>query len=86
MKFANNLSRVFNIVAVVTVVSVILFAILYTPGADPTRVYYGSDTRLFSIWMGSALAFVWPTTHLKKDIPVKSKRLLNIVGLVSLAG
>ncbi len=34
-------------------------AVLYVPGADPTRVYYGTDTRVFSILLGSALAYVW---------------------------
>ncbi|OTN77597.1 hypothetical protein A5886_002697 [Enterococcus sp. 8G7_MSG3316] len=86
MKIGKKRSRVFNIVAGITILSGILFAVLYTPGADPTRVYYGTDTRLFSVWMGSALAFIWPTTHLKKDIPAKAKRILDLSGLVSLIG
>lgn len=86
MKIGKKRSRVFNVVAGITVFSGILFAVLYTPGADPTRVYYGTDTRLFSIWMGSALAFIWPTTHLKKEIPIKAKRILNLSGIVSLLG
>lgn len=49
-----------------SLISAILMMILFTPGGDPTRVYYGTDTRLFSIWLGSALAFVWPSTRLKK--------------------
>lgn len=86
MKIGKKRSRVFNVVAGITVFSGILFAVLYTPGADPTRVYYGTDTRLFSIWMGSGLAFIWPTTHLKKEIPIKAKRILNLSGIVSLLG
>ncbi|MDT2974805.1 acyltransferase family protein [Enterococcus casseliflavus] len=86
MKIGKKRSRVFNVVAGITVLSGILFAVLYTPGADPTRVYYGTDTRLFSVWMGSALAFIWPTTHLKKNIPVKAKRILDLSGVVSLIG
>ena len=50
-----------------SLLSALLLAIWYSPGADPTRVYYGTDTRLFSIWMGSALAFIWPSTHLKRN-------------------
>ncbi len=56
---------------------------VYTRG-DPTRVYYGTDTRLFSIWLGSALAFVWPSTRLKKNIPKQAKSILNIAGGISL--
>ncbi len=69
-----------------SLLSALLLAIWYSPGADPTRVYYGTDMRLFSIWMGSALAFIWPSTHLKKEIPKKAKRVLNLAGGLSFIG
>ncbi|MBL1230862.1 acetyltransferase [Enterococcus sp. BWB1-3] len=65
--------------------SALLMAMLYVPRADPTRVYYGTDTRLFSILLGSGLAFVWPTLRLKEEIPQKARYLLNGIGCVSLA-
>ncbi len=34
-------------------------ALLYVPQADPSRVYYGTDTRLAPLLLGAALAFVW---------------------------
>lgn len=34
-------------------------AVLYEPGADPSRVYYGTDTRATGLLLGAALAFVW---------------------------
>ena len=39
-------------------VSAIEMAILYNPGADPSRIYYGTDTRAFSLLLGAWLAFV----------------------------
>jgi hypothetical protein len=33
-------------------------AVLFTPGADPSRVYYGTDTRLFDLMAGATIAFV----------------------------
>ncbi|MBO0461666.1 MULTISPECIES: acyltransferase family protein [Enterococcus] len=66
------------------IASAILMMVLYSPNGDPTRVYYGTDTRLFSIWMGSALAFIWPSTRLKKNIPKQAKKVLNIAGFTSL--
>ncbi len=39
--------------------SVALMALLYVPGADPSRVYYGTDTRASGILIGVALAYVW---------------------------
>lgn len=75
---------VFYILLGTSVVSAILMMRLYTPGDDPTRVYYGTDTRLFSILMGSALTFVWPSTRLKKNIPKQANRVLNLAGSISL--
>ncbi len=46
--------------AVMGVASAILMAVMYVPGADPTRVYYGTDTRLFSMFFGGWLAFGLP--------------------------
>jgi peptidoglycan/LPS O-acetylase OafA/YrhL len=86
MKFIKNRGTIFKIVLGFSLLSAILLGFWYTPGADPTRIYYGTDTRLFSIWMGSALAFIWPTTHLKKDIPPKAKRVLNLAGGLSFIG
>jgi peptidoglycan/LPS O-acetylase OafA/YrhL len=38
------------------ILSAVLMAILFKPGADPSRVYYGTDTRFFSIALGGAAA------------------------------
>jgi len=40
-------------------VSTLEMAILYHPYTDPSRVYYGTDTRAAALLLGSALAFVW---------------------------
>lgn len=39
-------------------VSAIEMALLYNPGTDPSRIYYGTDTRAFSLLLGGWLAFV----------------------------
>ncbi len=39
--------------------SAILMAILFVPGTDATRVYYGTDTHAFGLMLGVALAFAW---------------------------
>jgi peptidoglycan/LPS O-acetylase OafA/YrhL/lysophospholipase L1-like esterase len=36
--------------------SAALMAVLYHPGIDPTRVYYGTDSRAFELAIGAALA------------------------------
>lgn len=79
-KYLKQNRKIFYVLVTGSLVSAILMAVLYTPGSDPTRVYYGTDTRLFSIWLGSALAFVWPSTRLKEEIPKRAQLLLDGIG------
>ena len=46
------------VVAVLAVASALGMALLYNPAADPSRVYYGTDTRAFAMLIGALLAFV----------------------------
>jgi peptidoglycan/LPS O-acetylase OafA/YrhL len=47
------------IATVGAVASVIWMAVLFQPAVDPSRVYYGTDTRASSLLLGAALALVW---------------------------
>jgi peptidoglycan/LPS O-acetylase OafA/YrhL len=38
--------------------SAVLMAVLYVPGTDPSRVYYGTDTRAQSLLMGAVAAIL----------------------------
>lgn len=59
------------------ILSAFLMAILFRSGQDPTRVYYGTDTRLFSILLGSSLAFIWPSHRLHR-MPISQEAKLKI--------
>lgn len=59
-------------------------AFLYLPGDDPSRVYYGSDTRAFSLLLGAALAFIWPSQRLSKTLPKHASWVLEIAGITGL--
>ncbi|MDO5635584.1 MAG: acyltransferase, partial [Micrococcus sp.] len=48
-----------GVVAGIGLASTILMAVLYTPGEDATRVYYGTDTHLMGLMGGAALALAW---------------------------
>ena len=51
--------RVLFVALMGAVASALLMAILYRPEADPSRVYFGTDTRATGLLMGAALALVW---------------------------
>ena len=59
-------------------------ALLFEPGIDPSRVYYGTDTRAFELLAGAALAMVWPSRRLRADIAPAAATTLTAVGGVGL--
>lgn len=89
LMLVKNRSKIFNIVFILAVLSGIEMAVLQfmaKPNADPSRLYYGTDTRAFAILLGAALAFIWPSTKLKAKIQTKQRVLLDSIGVVSLIG
>ena len=59
---------------------------LYQPGEDPSRVYFGSDPRAFTILLGVALGLVWRPW--RWSWPQQKARLgaaLDVIGLAGLA-
>lgn len=72
---------IFFLILGIAFASALEMALLFNPETDPTRVYYGTDTRLFSILMGAGLAFVWPSTklHLLK-LGQSEKRVAAYIG------
>ena len=51
--------RVLAVTLAGAVASAVTMAILYVPGVDPSRIYYGTDTRATGLLFGAALAFLW---------------------------
>ncbi|MEW4429219.1 acyltransferase family protein [Paenibacillus pabuli] len=60
-------------------------AILYNPNLDPSRVYYGTDTRAFALLAGAALAVVWPSRKLSSSLASLNRAVLDVSGLAALA-
>ena len=62
------------------IASAVLMASLYVPGGDPSRVYYGTDTRAQAMLIGAALAVI-VTLH----GPIRSRagrRLLSVGAVI----
>ena len=66
-------------ILIAAALSAILMAILYVPGADPSRPYYGTDTRAMSLLLGCWLAVVWPMNRMSKS---RASRMDGFAGLV----
>lgn len=66
------------------VASALLMAVLFHPGADPSRVYYGTDTRAMPILVGVALACVWPVMGEVSEVTPGVRRIVDLGGIVGL--
>ncbi len=67
------------------IASAVLMAVLYQPGTDPSRVYYGTDTRAFGLLIGAVLAMVWPSQKLSQSLSQGARNTLDVLGVVALS-
>lgn len=49
----------FVFLGVLVILSMLLMAVLFRPGADATRVYYGTDTRAYALLLGVLLGMIY---------------------------
>ncbi len=52
-------------------------AALFHPGADPSRIYYGTDTRLFDLMAGATIAFLAAARRQPEE---RARRIFHWVG------
>ena len=62
--------------------SSLLMAVLFHPGTDPSRIYYGTDTRLFDLMAGATLAFLAAS---RPQPSASARRTLHAVAPVAAA-
>jgi peptidoglycan/LPS O-acetylase OafA/YrhL len=65
--------------------SAVAMAALHQPGADPSRVYLGTDTHAFGLLLGAALAVALPPGRLAARPRAGTRRLLDAAGALSAA-
>ncbi|WP_283620757.1 acyltransferase family protein [Limosilactobacillus avium] len=75
--------RVARVVLLLAIASAVEMALLYDP-ANINRVYYGTDTRAFSLLLGSWLGLTWPLNRLRKNLIQSDINLLNGLGIASI--
>lgn len=71
-------------IAALACVSALAMFGIYIPGEDPSRVYYGTDTRAFALLIGAALAVVWPSRKLSDRVTAGARVMLDIAGFLGL--
>jgi peptidoglycan/LPS O-acetylase OafA/YrhL len=76
--------RLAAVALVAALCSGILMAVLYHPSLDPSRVYYGTDTRALELLVGAALAMVWPSRRLTARVTPQARRTIDAAGLAGL--
>lgn len=83
-KFRSNKKKRYQLLSVITflliIISSLLMAFLFQPTGDPSRVYYGLDTRAFSLLIGALLAI-----FTQCDFSFSLKKPINdVMGIISL--
>jgi peptidoglycan/LPS O-acetylase OafA/YrhL len=84
LRFGRRGWRTLGTVVTITLglVSSLLMAVLFHPGTDPSRVYFGTDTRLFDLMAGATLAFLAAS---RPQPGPQARRTLHVVAPVAAA-
>lgn len=80
LRFAPRRGQLAGLTLIAAAVSALAMALLYVPGSDPSRVYYGTDTRAFGLLIGAALAMVWPSRLLSEKISSGRRLSIDVIG------
>jgi peptidoglycan/LPS O-acetylase OafA/YrhL len=79
-------STVIGFTSVAIVASTVLAAVLYNPFGDPSRVYFGTDTRLATPMLGALLAVLVRPWRKQFDVQTRAQRIsLDVAGTVAAA-
>ena len=80
LRYAPKRIHCVGITLLLIALSAILMAWMYEPGNDPSRVYYGTDTRAFGLLIGAVLAMLLPSEKWSQIKTASSRKLLNLLG------
>jgi peptidoglycan/LPS O-acetylase OafA/YrhL len=60
--------------------------LLFTPGVDPSRVYYGTDTRASGVLLGAVLAIAIPPWRMRAPLQAAARGIITAIGVIGLVG
>jgi peptidoglycan/LPS O-acetylase OafA/YrhL len=81
--FRKRPDRLFGAMLALALSSAVLMAMLYRP-IDPSRGYYGTDTRICGLLLGCCLALVWHPRQLAAGVPPVRARSVTIAGVAGI--
>jgi peptidoglycan/LPS O-acetylase OafA/YrhL len=68
------------------IASTALMWFLFVPYEDPSRVYFGTDTRATGLLIGVGLAFLWQPWRFTRRLGDIGAAVLNVAGFAALVG
>ena len=78
------------VILILAIASGIEMALMYSPATDPSRVYYGTDTRAMSLLVGAWLSLVWPSSAFGRRSRTQRSRTtwiaFNVAGVAAFVG
>lgn len=76
-------SNYINFIIGIIVASLLLHVFLYNP-ENVNRVYYGTDTRIFSIFFGAFTALIYPINNFGRKLTFKQNIILTGISIISI--
>ena len=73
-----------GVTLLLALISVILMIVLFDPQQDASRVYYGTDTRAFSLLFGALLAILWEYQMVPRRLSASVNMVLGSVSFAVL--
>ena len=73
-----------GVTLLLALISVILMIVLFDPQQDASRVYYGTDTRAFSLLFGALLAIQWDYRMVPRRLSASVNMVLDSVSFAVL--
>ena len=73
-----------GVTLLLALISVILMIVLFDPQQDASRVYYGTDTRAFSLLFGALLAILWDYRMVPRRLSASVNMVLDSVSFAVL--
>ncbi len=70
--------RLLKAIVLAALASTVLMAVTYEKFTDPSRQYFGTDTRAAPLLVGAALAFLWPPWRLSRSVGRHGSAVLDL--------